>query len=493
MNLYEWGLSVPWCMTDIALQAMLSLAARAEVGEDELKQVMHGPKSLALRDGRRREDSATMTVIDGVARIVIDGPIYRYASFFTRYSGGVTAEALGKDFASALADPAVGAILMVIDSPGGEAIAINELADTIYASRGRKPIGAYIEGYGASAAYWIASAADLVAVDDSALVGSIGTIFGVPDPSKRASPIITIVSSQSPKKRVDVTTPEGRAVMQQMADDLTEVFIAKVMRHRGLSRQQILDLEGGMRIGQQAIDAGLADRIGAEDLLIRELAAKAAQRAPLLLPPARLPAGSPLRLEESMQVFSKEWWSNLFAAQAETEPAAAPAEPRTVQISQTDLDRIEAAAASLVSPQAAQSSNSGDAREARMVELERQLAEQQTHARQAAAAAFADGAVRAHQAMPAERQALYDAYIQASEDDSARPLTSGTSRVGQIEALTSSRTPHTLTEELIAATSGGVLPSSGSTRPMSEERKEALMSMTTLGRAALARKRARSA
>src|SRR5690606_13893161 len=108
------------------------------------------------------------------ATIVIDGPIYRYADFFTSVSGGVTTEALARDLGIALADQSIGAILLMIDSPGGEATGINELADTIYAARSRKPIVAYIEGYGASAAYWIASAADLVVIDDTALVGSIG-------------------------------------------------------------------------------------------------------------------------------------------------------------------------------------------------------------------------------------------------------------------------------------------------------------------------------
>jgi len=483
-SLYEWGLTIPWCITDAALDAMLSVAAREDIDPDSLAQIMHGPKSLALRNGKRRDDSERTQMLGNVARIIIDGPIYRYADYFTKYSGGVTTESLARDFQSALDDPAVAAIALVIDSPGGEATGINELADTIYQARGRKPIGAYIEGYGASAAYWIASAADVVTVDESALIGSIGTVMGVLDPTKRTKYTIDFVSTQSPKKRVDPTTTDGQAYLQSLVDDMTEVFIAKVMRNRGMTRAQVLSVEGGMRIGQHAVTAGLADSIGAEDQLVRDLAAKAGERAPFQSPPARVPGGSPLRMEEPMQIFSKEWWGNLLSAQAELEPATA-IEPRVLEKGEVLVSAPVPQDSPIVS---ASSGTAPNPFADRLAELESQLGEQQAQARQAQASAFADGAVRSHQAYPSERGALYDAYIQASEDDAARPL--ATTRVSAIEALVSSRTPHSLTEELIATNAGGVLDSDVSPKPPTEERKDSLLAMTPLGRATLERKRA---
>lgn len=487
-SLYEWGCSVPWCITPEALDAMLSIAARETFDSDDLKQVMHGPKSLALRDGKRREGASHTEQLGPVARIVIDGPIYRYADYFTKYSGGVTTEALAKEFQAALDDPQIAAIALIIDSPGGEATGINELADTIYRSRGQKPIHAYIEGYGASAAYWIASAADVVTVDENALVGSIGTVAGYPDPSKRIKYTVDFVSSQSPKKRVDPNSPEGAAYLQQMVDDMTEVFISKVMRNRNISRQQVLAVEGGMVVGAQAVVAGLADSLGSEDQVMRALAEQVQQRTFLSLPPARVPSGSPLRMENAMQIFSKEWWSNLFAAQAELEPPVLTAaiEPRALESGEV----LESAPLPPTSAARVVQSAEPNLFATRLKELETQIAEQQTQARQAQAAAFADGAVRARQAMPSERQALYNAYIQASEDDGARPLE--TSRVSQIEALVKSRTPHSLTEELLPTAQGGALNSGAGAAAMSEERHQALLAMTPLGQSIL-RKKAKSA
>src|SRR5436190_21329597 len=120
-ELYDMALTLPWCITDEALEAMLSIAARDPLPEDEIARRLHGPKALALRSGPRHDDSRTMRVRQGVATIPIDGPIYRYADFFTRVSGGVTTDALARDLGTALDDPAIGAILLMIDSPGGEA------------------------------------------------------------------------------------------------------------------------------------------------------------------------------------------------------------------------------------------------------------------------------------------------------------------------------------------------------------------------------------
>lgn len=473
-SLYEWGCSVPWCITPEAHHAMLAIAARETFDADDLKAVMHGPKSLALRDGKRRENATHTEQLGSVARIVIDGPIYRYADYFTKYSGGVTTAALAKEMQAALDDPQVHAIALIIDSPGGEATGINELADTIYQARGQKPIHAYIEGYGASAAYWIASAADVVTVDENALVGSIGTVAGYPDPSKRIKYTIDFVSSQSPKKRVDPTSTDGAAYLQSLVDDMTEVFIAKVMRNRGMTRQQVLAVEGGMVIGQHAVTAGLADRIGSEEQTLRALSNARPMEKPT--PPARVPGGSPVRMEDSMNW--KEFWGGLFqsAAEAEGTPIAAAIE-----------------AASAAPPQPAPVATPDPALADRLAELENQIATQQQQAMQAAAQSFADTAVRNHQALPAEHASLVALYVRAAQDDAALPI-ADTSRVSSLEALVAARPQHSLTTEQVVTNAAGALPEGGENRPMTEERKTALLAMTPGGQAVLDRnRRARSA
>jgi ClpP class serine protease len=492
MSLYEWAQSVPWQIAPDALRLMLDLAQRTAVDEDELRAAMHGPTALALRDGRPREDRRAIVMHGPVARIAIDGPIFRYADYFTKYSGGITTEALAKHFQTAMDDPAVQAILFVIDSPGGEATGINELADAIYAGRQIKPSAAYIEGLGASAALRIGAATGQAIVDADAWLGSIGTVLGITDPTKQVKRTIDFVSSQSPKKRADPSTPEGAAYYQQLVDDMTETFIAKIMRDRKMTRAQILALGGGMVVGQQAVDAGLADRLGSEDQVIRELAAQAAGRVPLLTPPARVPSGNPARFTEGfMNIDWKSMFTGLFAAQAEAEgiPPTAPLEPptigRTVQISEAQLAQIERAAAPLAPVQSAQASAD------RTAELEKQIASIQKERTREQAIAFADRAVREQHALPAEHSQIVALYIQAAEDDAAAPLAD--SRVGRIEAMITARPAHGLTQELVGAgVTLGTLSGASDPKQITEERQTALLATTPLGQAALARRRARA-
>src|SRR5690606_22898690 len=113
---------------------------------------------------------------------------------------------------TALDDPKVKAIILNMDSPGGEANGINELGDMIFAARGKKPIKAYAGGTIASGAYWLGSAAAELVIDATALVGSIGVVVEVVTREAReGEKRYTITSSNAPNKRPDLTTEEGRA------------------------------------------------------------------------------------------------------------------------------------------------------------------------------------------------------------------------------------------------------------------------------------------
>lgn len=375
MKAAEWIATVPWCMTAEALEAMVSIAERTPL--PDAAERIHGPKALAMRAGTRRDDSARMEMRDGVALIHIDGPIYRYADFFTAVSGGVTTEALARDLQAALDDPRVDAVLFVIDSPGGEATGIGELAQAIYGARGAKPLGAYIEGYGASAAYWIASAADHIWIDPSALAGSIGTVMSVWNPEAMPKPArrLEFVSSQSPKKRVDPTSQAGREYLQQITDDMTEVFIAAVMRNRGMSREAVLAVEGGMRVGRLAVEAGLADALGAEEEAIAALAAQGRER--------RAPgyAWSAHTLEDHMastterRGFWRDFWggaqdAGVIASDAEAPPAEQAATPPPADPELATLrEQIAAQAAEVAALRTERERLANEARAARLAKL----------------------------------------------------------------------------------------------------------------------------
>lgn len=264
---FELAASRPWLMLPDALDSLLAIADR-----------QGDPEALEARLGRPLENTRTVTMRNGVAVIPVVGPIMRYANLFTRISGATSTQELATDIQTALDDPKVKAIILNMDSPGGEANGINELGDLIYAARGKKPIKAYAGGSLASGAYWLASAADEVVVDDTALVGSIGVVVEVLlREAREGEKRYTITSRNAPNKRPDLTTEEGRAEVAKTIDALGDVFVAKVARNLGVTADEVPGKgdHGGLRVGAAAVEAGLAHRLGSLESLIAELAGPA--------------------------------------------------------------------------------------------------------------------------------------------------------------------------------------------------------------------------
>lgn len=260
----ELAASRTWLITAEGLDTVMAVADRQ--GDVE---------ALEARLGRPLDNTRTVTVRDGVAVIPVTGPIFRHANLFTAISGATATGVLATDIQAALDDPAVRALVLDIDSPGGEATGINELSDLIFQARGRKPIKAYVGGMGASAAYWIASAADEIVIDDTAQLGSVGVVFSLERrEDKPGTKRYEIVSSNAPNKRPDIETESGRAQLQTRVDELADVFLAKVARNRGIPREEVNDRfrQGGIATGALAVEAGMADRLGSLESLIAELA-----------------------------------------------------------------------------------------------------------------------------------------------------------------------------------------------------------------------------
>ena len=267
LRVFNRVVNTPWALTSDALTTMLEIAERQNMS----------PEAVAQQLGRELNNTYSVEVRDGVAIVPITGPLFRYANLFTALSGATSYELLARDFYAAVQDPALRAIILNIDSPGGEVNGVNELADQIYAARGSKPIVAYVGGMAASGGYWLASAADEIVVDETAELGSIGVRAVLTDTSKRDADAgvkrYSIVSSQSPKKDIDPASADDRARVQALIDELASVFVGRVARNRGVTTDKVLaDFGGGdVFIARRAIEAGMADRLGSFEGLVAEL------------------------------------------------------------------------------------------------------------------------------------------------------------------------------------------------------------------------------
>ncbi|HYD29200.1 S49 family peptidase [Brevundimonas sp.] len=261
--------SVPWLIAPEWLPTILAIANRS--GE--------APEAVAARLGRRLENTHRVTERNGVAIVSTIGPIFRYANMFTEVSGATSLAVLARDFMAAADNPDVKAIILEQDTPGGMAAGIGEFAEMVHRTRARKRVVSYVSNMSASAGYWIGAACSEIVLAATAEVGSIGTVQVWTDTRERDSrdgvKTIEIVSSQSPEKRPDITTDEGRGVVQARVDHLTEIFIGAVARYRAgaMDEAAVRAIRGGMRIGTDAVTAGLADRLGNFEDLLAELSA----------------------------------------------------------------------------------------------------------------------------------------------------------------------------------------------------------------------------
>ncbi|MDP4022055.1 S49 family peptidase [Methylobacterium sp. NEAU 140] len=253
------AISMAWAIEEESLAKLIEIASRE-----------HEPSPQALEAYRAQTlaKAERATYRDGVAIVSVEGPLFKRANLMTEFCGATSYDVLRRDLQAAVDNPAVRAILLNVDSPGGEVAGACELAMAVRNVRGTKPIVAYVGDCGASAAYWLATAADSIVIGATAALGSIGVRVAYADTSTRDERTgvrrYEFVSSQSPFKKMDLSTDEGRGRVQARVDSLAQVFVETVAANRGVSVDTVLAAfgKGDVLIGSHAVAAGMADEIG---------------------------------------------------------------------------------------------------------------------------------------------------------------------------------------------------------------------------------------
>lgn len=219
---------------------------------------------MAAYDGQEPKPYAMR---DNVAIIEFAGPIVARDSFFSWLMGGVVLPALADQVRAADIDPDVSGIVLNINSPGGPPAGLAEFSNMLRAVS--TPIAGFCDGMVASGALWIASALDGLVVSKTASVGSIGVIAVLEDITEAAAKQgikFTVLRAGKYKAlgiRYEVLTGESENVLQAELDALYSVFIDEVAGNMGKTPEQILEVaEGQIFIGEQAVEAGLADKTG---------------------------------------------------------------------------------------------------------------------------------------------------------------------------------------------------------------------------------------
>lgn len=212
-----------------------------------------------------------------VAVVPIHGTLVRRTIGLEAESGLTSYAAIAGQIEAALDSPEVAAILLDVDSPGGESGGVFDLADRIRAAAHVKPVWAVANDMAFSAAYALASAATRVFVSRTGGVGSIGVIAMHVDQSEKDAQDgvrYTAVFAGDRKNDLNPHEPisdEAHAFLKAEVNRVYGLFVETVARHRGIEPSVVRDTEAGLFFGQAAVAIGLADAIGAFDVALSQL------------------------------------------------------------------------------------------------------------------------------------------------------------------------------------------------------------------------------
>ena len=188
----------------------------------------------------KSQNQNTAPATQNIAYLPLYGVIDQHASWILELFGGTSTDLFGRAFDMAVADTTVGAVVIDVDSPGGSVYGVQELSDKIYNARDKKPIIAVVNSMMASAAYWIASAADEIIITPGGEAGSIGVIamhFDYSEAISKAGVKPTIITAGKYKAEGNPYEPLNSDVkdyFQERVDDYYSAFVGAVARNRGV-------------------------------------------------------------------------------------------------------------------------------------------------------------------------------------------------------------------------------------------------------------------
>ena len=211
-------------------------------------------------------NNADYIVADGVAIVPLIGSLVHRGSSMN--SSGITAyQAFDRNLTLAENDPSVNSILLDVDSGGGQVAGMFNQAKRVLGMRKNKKVVAVSNELAASAAYGIACSASEFVVTETARAGSIGVVLAHVDYSKQLeSAGVAVTYVYAGDHKVDgnpyQALPETvKADLQAEIDGIYGLFTSHVATARDISVKRVIDTQARVFTGENAVSAGLADRV----------------------------------------------------------------------------------------------------------------------------------------------------------------------------------------------------------------------------------------
>ena len=252
-------------------------AAQLKVKKSDLKMV-----NLSALAAQQTDD---IEVKDGVVQVIYAEGEITQANISPFAAGASTIGAgLGDKLREAAEDDDVKAVVLRMNSPGGDAFLSEQLWHAVKQLRSKKPVVVSMGDYAASGGYYISSAANRIVAQPNTLTGSIG-IFGLfPNFSELVQKVGVNVEVVKTNDFADLTismpykplTNEQRALIQRHVERGYDIFLSRVAEGRHMTKAQVDSVgQGRVWLGRKAQTLGLVDKLGGLDVAIQEAASLA--------------------------------------------------------------------------------------------------------------------------------------------------------------------------------------------------------------------------
>lgn len=270
----------PWAMQPEKLAALYAVVRRHHAG------VRLTDEEIRAAIGDRPGSAVGPTTQGFVAVLPLYGSLFPRANLITEQSGGTSLQRFAAQLRGLTQDPGIKAILIDADSPGGSVLGVPEAHAAVAEAAAAKLVVAQINTVAASAAYWIVSAADEIAITPSGLAGSIGAFIAHEDRSKaleNEGVKVEYVSAGEGKTDANPHQPltdEARANLQKRVNEIYGGMVRDISRGRAVSGDAVRSTWKANTYGAaEAVSLGMADRVSTIEATLKRLASGAGRAA----------------------------------------------------------------------------------------------------------------------------------------------------------------------------------------------------------------------
>lgn len=251
-----------------------AITTKLAAAEKQIAEMGAEQRTVVSDYGLERE--ADYKVENGIAHIGVSGLLLTKADPYLGYFGieNTGYDEIAEGIAKAEADSTVVSARFNVNTPGGSVDGLDAVSEMV--AKMTKPTTAIVHGAADSAGYYFASQADeILAVSKGSEVGSIGVVVSTYDDTEflesNGIKKITITNSASTDKRPDLSTEEGRDLLQAHLDDVYELFEERIIEGRSGSEkfniENVRALKGGVVMARKAIELGLIDGMVGGDVI----------------------------------------------------------------------------------------------------------------------------------------------------------------------------------------------------------------------------------